>query len=503
MTVKKKLLLNTMVSLVNQLLTIVCGFILPRFFLLYYGSKVNGLISSITQFLGFITLAELGVGAVVQSALYKPLAENNNEEISKIIKSSERFFKKIAIILLIYSGILIIVYPTIINNNFSYFYTASLIFAISISSFVQYFFSISYRLLLNADQLAFIQVGVQTISLVLNTIMCIILMKLGMEVQLVKLATSIIFLIQPIYITYYVKKHYHLDRNIEYEDEPVKQKWNGMAQHVAAVVLNNTDTIVLTLFSTLENVSIYAVYFLVVNGVKSLFLSLTNGFQSLMGELWAKQRIDKLKVLFSWVEWSMHTLSIIVFGCTASLILPFVSVYTKGIQDANYLVPEFAVLITIAFAGPCIRLPYYLMILAAGHYKQTQANHIWAAVINIIISVAFVKKFGLIGVAIGTICAMFYQTFWMAYYNSKQLIKWPIKFFLKQMLTDCLTGVMAYTVCKLFSMKCNNYLEWIVLAVKTFAVWIIVVFVINMICYREKMINILKIVKSKMARKMK
>ena len=118
MTVKKKLLLNTMVSLVNQLLTIVCGFILPRFFLLYYGSKVNGLISSITQFLGFITLAELGVGAVVQSALYKPLAEKNNEEISKIIKSSERFFKKIAIILLIYSGILMIVYPTIINNNF-------------------------------------------------------------------------------------------------------------------------------------------------------------------------------------------------------------------------------------------------------------------------------------------------------------------------------------------------------------------------------------------------
>ena len=40
-----------------------------------YGSDVNGLVSSITQFLGYIALVEGGVGGVIRAALYKPLAK--------------------------------------------------------------------------------------------------------------------------------------------------------------------------------------------------------------------------------------------------------------------------------------------------------------------------------------------------------------------------------------------------------------------------------------------
>lgn len=109
MTRAKKLFLNTTTSLIYQFVVVVCGFILPRFFLIYYGTEVNGLVASITQFLGFIMLAECGVGAVVQSALYKPLAEKNDLEISKIIISAERFFRKIAMILVGYTVILMIV----------------------------------------------------------------------------------------------------------------------------------------------------------------------------------------------------------------------------------------------------------------------------------------------------------------------------------------------------------------------------------------------------------
>ena len=80
----KKLALNTITSLILQLVTVVCGFILPRLILESFGSDVNGLVNSITQFLGVITLLDLGVGAVVQSALYKPLTEKDTDMISKI-----------------------------------------------------------------------------------------------------------------------------------------------------------------------------------------------------------------------------------------------------------------------------------------------------------------------------------------------------------------------------------------------------------------------------------
>ena len=59
-------------------------------------------------------------------------------------------------------------------------------------------------------------------------------------------------------------------------------------------------------------------------------------------------------------------------------------------------------------------MPYNILILAAGHYKQTQSNYIIAMILNIVVSIATVKMWGLVGVAIGTLIAMAYQTVWMA-----------------------------------------------------------------------------------------
>ena len=54
--------------------------ILPRLILVAFGSDVNGLVNSIDPFLRIISLLDLGVGAVVQSSLYKPIAENDEHQ---------------------------------------------------------------------------------------------------------------------------------------------------------------------------------------------------------------------------------------------------------------------------------------------------------------------------------------------------------------------------------------------------------------------------------------
>lgn len=484
---EKRLFYNTSSSLVFQVTTIICGFILPRLILNAFGSEVNGLVNSITQFLGVISFLELGVGAVVQSALYKPLAEKNQEDVSKIISSANKFFTRLGQILLIYVIALVIFYPQFAGKNFGFIYTATLIVTISISSFAQYFFGIVNRLLLTADQRGYIQYNAQTLAVVCNTAACFILIRVGCSIQIVKLTTSLIYLLQPFLIYLYVRHHYSIDRKIKYIKEPIPQKWNGIAQHVAAVILDGTDTIVLTLFATLSDVSIYSVYFLVVKGVKQLFMSMTNGITSLIGELWAKQEIKELNKTFSWTEWVIHTGTTFVFGLTAILIVPFVRVYTLGIHDANYIQPLFAALIVAANAGHCLRLPYNIIILAAGHYKQTQNNYIIAAILNIVVSVVTVKAWGLIGVAIGTLVAMGYQTVWMAVYDSRNLIKWPLRNFAKQIFVDGLTVIIGFFATRMIVMPEATYIEWVFLAVKTAIIWIVIVGVLNMVFYRDKM----------------
>lgn len=488
----KRLLYNTVSSLVFQLTTIICGFILPRLILGAFGSEVNGLVNSITQFLGIISFLELGVGAVVQSALYKPLAEKRQDDVSKIIASANKFFSRLGQVLLVYVVILVALYPRFAAREFGFAYTATLIIAISISSFAQYFFGIVNRLLLTADQRGYIQYNAQTIAVIGNTVACFILIYLDCSIQVVKLTTSLIYLLQPFWVYLYVRSYYKIDKKIKYTEEPITQKWNGIAQHVAAVILDGTDTIVLTMFATLSDVSIYSVYHLVVKGVKQLFLSMTNGITALIGELWAKQELNELNKTFSWTEWTIHTGTTFIFGLTAILVVPFVKVYTAGISDANYVQPLFAALIVAANAGHCIRLPYNIMILAAGHYKQTQNNYIVVAIINIIVSVATVKVWGLIGVAIGTLVAMAYQTVWMAVYDSKHLIKWPIKNFLKQIFVDIITVLIGFFAARMITMQEVSYFAWIILALKTTAVWSLIAIAINIIFYRSKMLRIIK-----------
>lgn len=482
---KKLLALNTSSSLIFQLTTIICGFIVPRLILQTYGSEVNGLINSIMQFLAIIAFLELGVGAVIQSSLYKPLAEKNNEEISKIVVSGQKFFSRLATILLVYVVILMGIYPLIAKTNFGFLYTATMILVISISSFAQYYFGIVNSLLITANQRGYFSYNIQTITLILNTIACFILIKLGASIHIVKLTTSLIYLARPLILSLYVKKNYKINWNIKYDDEPIKQKWNGIAQHISAVVLDGTDNIVLTVFMGLEIVSVYSVYNMVVMGVKKLLMSMTNGIQSLMGELLAREEIDKLRNFFGWVEWSIHTGTTFIFGVTAILIIPFVEVYTSGIHDTNYIQPLFAVLIVAANAGHCLRLPYNILILAGGHYKQTQNNYIIAVIINIVISILFVNILGLAGVAIGTLLAMFYQTIWMAIYDSKNLIHWPIKYFIKQLLVDGITVLFFVIISKFFTINDITWLSWIIYSIKISLISLVFVGVINTIFYKQ------------------
>ncbi len=486
-----RLKLNTISSLLFQISTVVCGFVLPRLILGYYGSGVNGLVNSIGNWLHIIAFLELGVGAVVQSSLYKPLAEKDIDQASKIVRSAGRFFTKIAIALLIYIAFLIVVFPILVNKEFGHIYTATLILAISISSFAQYYFGVVDRLLLTADQRGYIQYSAQTVTLILNTVLCAVLIHFGASIHIVKLTTSIVYLLRPILLRVYVNRNYKLNRRIEYTEEPIKQKWNGIAQHIAAVVLDQTDIVVLTCLSTMPSVSVYSVYHLVIYGVKNLFLSLTNGVQSLMGEMLAKNEREELIRFFNWIEWLLHTGTVFIFGCTGVLIVPFVMVYTQGVNDANYIVPMFAVLITIAHAAHCLRLPYNILILAAGHYKQTQWNYIIAAVMNVLVSVLTVKFWGLIGVAIGTLVAMVYQTIWMANYDSKHILNISLKSFFKHLIVDVITALSAVCLTFWIPMKNVSYIDWAILAVIVTFIWLFATLLINLIFYREETVKLL------------
>ena len=492
---KRRFKLNTASGIVNQLVSVICGFILPRVILQYFGSEVNGLVSSINQFLFIIQFLELGVGAATASALYYPLAVKDKNGVDAVVSSATSFFGKIGTILIFYVAILTAFYPKFVNSAFDYLYIASLILILSVNYFSQYYIGIVDNLLIGADQRSYIQYSVQIISQILNTFVCVILMHLGYGIHAVKLSTAVIYLFRPIVVRIYVKRKYNPNRHLHYDKEPIPQKWNAVAQHISECILDSTDTIILTLFSSLSNVSIYSVYNSVAFGLKQFFMASTNGTQSLLGELWAKGEKDELNKIYVWNEWTTHTVVVFVFSCAGYLVAPFAKIYTNNINDANYVQPVFGFLLCMAHASHCLRLPYFTLIKAAGKYKQTQNNFIIASIMNIVISIALVGKLGLSGVAIGTLVSMTFQTIWMANYCSKNLMNIGIKGFLKQSIVDITSVAIIILIASVFRLKNVTISSWVIEAVEVSVVALIVMFGMNYIFYKNFIKNIMAKIK--------
>ncbi len=480
---RQKLIYNMASSLAVHITEAICGLILPGLILRAYGSEVNGLIHSIAQFLAVISFLDMGIGRVVETSLYEPLSNRNWEKTSQIITSATRFFRRLGIVLGVYVIILCFVYPTFVNHNFDSIYVITLILILSASFFLQYLFIQTDMRLLNADQRMYVLHGVHIATQLINLVVSILLICLGCTIHTLELAAMVLCLWQPVFLRLYVNHHYKLNRKIKYEEEPISNKWYGVAQHIEYIVLSNTDYVVLTLFSTLGNVSVYAIYHMVLAGIGKLVQAAKGSFLALFGELWAKRETEKLEEAFSWFEWIIHTSTILLYGCTVMLIVPFVQVYTKGVYDTEYIQPIFAVIMTVAYTFDCLRTPYNMIILAAGHYKQTQKCYIITAVLNLGISIGMVWHFGLVGVAVGTVISLGYQTIWMAGYSAKYLVN--IRKNIKRILVDLIMIALGTGLTIWIHMEEINIRSWIQTAALTGLIWFVVIVVTNMIFYLD------------------
>ena len=421
---------NFISALVLQFFSIIQGLILPRLIVTTFGSDVNGLVSSITQFLSFISLLEGGVGTVVLAELYKPIEENDINHVRSILFACRNLFKKLTYVFICYTIVLSIVYSVCVLDRFNYLYTASLIVILSFATLLQYLFAISNKLLLQALQKIYIVNVVMTITVVLNLAFTVVVILVFPEIHLIKLLSSIAYLVQPIAFSFFVEKKFKIydDCNKGYI---LKNRWSGFAQNIAYFINMNTDIVVITIFASLSDVSVYTIYMLAINALRSIIVSVTNSYQGALGKYYAESDSIKLKTKFCSFEEVFWVISVSMFATCLLMINSFVGIYTKGITDANYFQPVFALIIVIANMIYCVREPYRIMILSAGKFKETNFGSIAEAIINLGLSIVLVQKYGLIGVAIGTLVAITYRMIYFICFLKKDVLYLPYKRYFK------------------------------------------------------------------------
>lgn len=492
----KKAIYNIVTNLMLQLIIVIYGFVVPKIIIQSFGSNVNGLVTSITQFLAYIALLESGIGPVIKATLYKPISKNDKISIANILFSSEKFFKKIAYIFIFYLILLAIIYPLLVVNEFDYFFTFSLIIIISISTFVEYYFGMTYKLYLQAEQKTYVISTIQIVTYLMSVVFVVFLTKLNFSIHIIKLVSGLVFVTRPLLQNYYVKKKYNINYDNVDKNYKLNQKWDGLAQHIASVIHNNTDVAILTIFLSLEEVSVYSIYLLVLKGVNSLIQSFSNGVDASFGDMIAKGENTALNKKFGIYETVYLTLSLIIYVCTLILIVPFICVYTKEITDANYIRPIFSFFIVISEFVWAIRLPYSSITLAAGHFKETKKGAWVEAILNITISVIFVNKFGLIGVAIGTLIAMIIRTIEFIYHTNKYVLNRSLDISIKKILLIVLEFAIISCIFSFIpNFSGNTYLTWIMYSIVVLLITSVIILPINIFIYKSEFKQLLYILR--------
>ncbi|MCL2508729.1 MAG: polysaccharide biosynthesis C-terminal domain-containing protein [Oscillospiraceae bacterium] len=497
----KKALKNVVSSLMLQVVSVVCGFIVPRMIIGTYGSAVNGMMTSATQFLSYIYLLESGAGGVIRAALYKPLSAGNILGVSAIVKASERFFRTVAAVFALYALVLACAFPLLVNGDFEWLYTFGMVLIIGASTFVQYYFGLSNQILIHADQKNYVTSTLQIVTVILNAVIAVVMIRSGASVHAVKLASSLIFALRPLTLHFYVRKKYSLPKDVTPDKEAISQRFDGLGHHIAFFLHTNTDVVILTVFAklshaaTVAEVSVYGVYYAVVSGVQKLTSTLSSGIEATFGDMLAKNETEALKRNFSLYEFVTFTAAAVVFTCTGILIVPFISVYTRSITDINYIRPLFAYMLTLSEAVFCIRIPYNSVTLAAGHYRQTRNGAMAEAGINIALSAALVAPFGLTGVAVGTLAAMSFRTVQYVFYLSKNILHRSVMTFFVRLGVNCLFSVLSIFLSTLIPDFANNYLTWALYAVIILGVCAFVIVPANILFYRDDFRNLLAMAK--------
>lgn len=484
----RQALKNALTSMLLQLATAISGIIVPRFFTAAYGSSVNGLVSSIGQFITYMGLVEAGVSAASIVALYRPLAEKDQAGINGIISAAKRFYLRSGTIFVILDAILITAYPFIVKNEITdVTFIRLMILILSLSGIVDYFILGKYRVLLTADQKNYIISLVQIAGIVILTAASVILIKAGASALTVKAAAAAVYVLRCLAIVLYVKKNYpELDLNAEPAKEAVNQKGAALLHQVVGMICNNTDMILLTLLlaaDALAMVSVYSVYALVGFALINLFLALSNGVCASFGQVMSVGDRDALKRSFGVYELFCFILVFAAYACMAVLLYPFIKLYSADFEDAGrYISWGLVGLFTACGLVQSIRIPGLTMIMAAGHYRQTRSRAVAEAVINLGVSLALIFRFGIYGVVFGTCVSYLYRSTDTILYNAKYFLNGTLKRTFIRLLRNLVTAaVLVYLGIRFVPRDMSGWGSWIITAVICTLICTAAVTAVNMI----------------------
>lgn len=404
----KIIILNGIIVAFTTMLNAVLGMVEVSMILKYFGSTVNGLIQTGNQVLNYVSLIEAGLSAAFLYKMYRPIAEDNNVKLSSLYtgfrKSMGITVNKMLLVALLVSSI----YPLFIKNNrLTYSYMLTIFILLSLKVILPYKVTMVPKYMLVVKEKKYKAEFISGISRAITSVTTISLMifnsiyNIDMPIQILLISGILISLLTGFWFEKEMNKIFRniLNKKAEPDITPNRMSKDITVHNISRMVFSSTDNIIISTLGTLQAVTIYSSYNMVVGQVTELAQKFMDGVTASMGIKIAKRDTNSY-----YIYREMISASLWIGGIICSIFVIMMNDFVALWIGEEYCVSScdlilFSLVLYCGIILPCIQVTRN----ASGLYKESKNFTLIQAIVNLIITLLMVPKFGITGALIGTV----------------------------------------------------------------------------------------------------
>lgn len=408
----KNAIKNSLVAVIAQITTMILSFINRKVFVVFLNIEMLGYESLFSNVFSLLSMADMGIGNIITFHLYKEIAEDNKDEIKKLMAMYRFMYRVVAVAIAVLGVGLIFFLPFIIKGEVYDWIFVNKIYLLQLFGVVSSYFLSYRRTIFIADQKEYKCISVDVTGRLLLQICQILILALTKDFLLYLSVKILINIIINIVVYAMSNRNYSFlrDKIVVTKEDFIKRNIfkdtkDFLMHKLATTVFNGTDNIIVSSLVGVKAVALFGNYYMLENSVVTLFVfKVLSPVRASVGNLlYSSDSEEKQIKLFNMFNYIGYILASFISICFLFLYQDFMILW----MGEQYLLPfSFVVIQSLVVYVQVVFEILYMYRCAYGNYAYDKKYMVYAAVLNIILSIIFVNFWGITGIRVGTLVAL-------------------------------------------------------------------------------------------------
>lgn len=482
----KNSIYNAIAIIVYTLTVSILSLISTNFIIAKYGSDFNGVVATAGQLVNLLLIVEGGFSVAITVALYKPYVNNQTEELSSILSGAKKIFTKIGLLFLLGGTIVSLVYPFIIKSDLDFLVVFLIILMVIIATSFHLCFINTRQIMFQVIQKEYLYIRYQILLNIVSGILVILLVWMKTDMLIVR-GTVLLFSILNGLIVYilYNKMFKEIHLNAMPDISKIKGTNDVMIQKLSNVIYTAFPILFISSQISAKMASVYAVYLSIYNIIRMFITSFVSAPVNAFGQLFNKDK-EYLFEKYKLYQFIIIVITSLLISATMSVVVPFVTLYTKTVKDINYIDYTIALLMGAVIAFEVIHLPAGHIINISGNFKigKKIQTTVCIAMVSLLVVLSFF--FDIYGILIAILLSNILALLLEFKYVYNKIFHRSIKDVLLILFSNIVLVILCIIVNNQIGFNIHNYLDFFLTGIRCIFINSGIILVLNVLFFQRE-----------------